>query len=326
MNGSPVKGLSFFLPDDNASRSMMRIRVLGAAAGGGFPQWNCNCRNCDGVRNGTVRARARTQSSIAISADDINWVLFNASPDLLAQYKGFPELQPGRAIRDTAIRSIVLMDAQIDHTTGLLMLREGQPLEIYCTDMAREDLSTGNPLFNILQHYCGVHWHKVPTKAGNRFPVIGAEELSFTAVPLKSKAPPYSPHRENPHEGDNIGMRITDTRSGKVLFYAPGLGEIEPHLRPFLEEADCLMVDGTFWTDDEMIRLGISKKRARDIGHLAQSGPEGMIEVLKPLKASQKILIHINNTNPILDEDSTQRRELDSCGIQVAYDGMDVKL
>ena len=304
----------------------MRIRVLGAAAGGGFPQWNCNCRNCDGVRKGSLRATPRTQSSIAVSADNINWILFNASPDLLAQYQGFGALQPGRAIRDTAIRSVVLMDAQIDHTTGLLMLREGRPLELYCTDMAHEDLNTGNPLIKILGHYCGVNWHKVPTERGTSFPVIGAEELNFTAVPSKSNAPPYSPHRDNPLEGDNIGMRIADPRSGKVLFYAPGLGEIEPHLKPFLEEADVLMVDGTFWTDDEMIRLGLSKKHARDIGHLPQSGAGGMIEVLKPLKASRKILIHINNTNPILDEDSDQRRQLASAGIEVAYDGMDVML
>jgi pyrroloquinoline quinone biosynthesis protein B len=304
----------------------MKIRVLGAAAGGGFPQWNCNCRNCDGVRKGKVRATPRTQSSIAISADGVNWILFNASPDLLAQYKSFAPLQPARAIRDTAIRSIVLMDAQIDHTTGLLMLREGRPLEIYCTDMAREDLSTGNPLFKILGHYCGVNWHAVPTEHGSSFPVIGAEDLAFTAVPLKSNAPPYSPHRDKPRQGDNIGVRIADPRSGRVLFYAPGLGEIEPHLRPFLEEADVLMVDGTFWTDDEMIRLGLSKKHARDIGHLPQSGIGGMVEVLKPLKASRKILIHINNTNPILDEDSDERRQLTGAGIEVAYDGMDVRL
>jgi len=304
----------------------MKIRVLGAAAGGGFPQWNCNCRNCDGVRKGTLRAKPRTQSSIALSADNVNWILFNASPDLLAQYQSFAALQPARAIRDTAICAVVLMDAQIDHTTGLLMLREGRPLEIYCTDMARQDLSTGNPLFNILGHYCGVNWHKVSTERGKSFQIIGAEPLVFSAVPLKSNAPPYSPRRDKPSPEDNIGMRIADPRSGKVLFYAPGLGEIEPHLKPFLEEADVLMVDGTFWTDDEMIRLGLSKKRARDIGHLPQSGPGGMIEALQPLKAARKILIHINNTNPILDEDSDERRRLASAGIEVAYDGMDVSL
>jgi pyrroloquinoline quinone biosynthesis protein B len=301
----------------------MRIRVLGSAAGGGFPQWNCNCRNCDGVRKGTLRTRARTQSSIVVSGDGVNWVLFNASPDLLTQYQRFPALQPGRNLRDTAIRSIVLMDAQIDHTTGLLMLREGKPLEIYCTEMAREDLTTGNPLFNILGHYCGVNWHRVPAEAGEPFSVIGAESLSFTAVALKSKAPPYSPHRDNPHDGDNIGMRIEDRQSGRILFYAPGLGKIEPHLKPFLQEADCVMVDGTFWTDDEMIRLGVSKKRAREIGHLPQSGEGGMIEVLKPLKASRKILIHINNTNPILDEDSAEHKQVIAAGIEVAYDGLD---
>jgi pyrroloquinoline quinone biosynthesis protein B len=304
----------------------MRIRVLGAAAGGGFPQWNCNCRNCDGLRKGTLRAQARTQSSIAVSANGTDWVLFNASPDLLAQIKAFPELQPGRSLRDTAIRAVVLMDAQIDHTTGLLMLREGKPLEIYCTDMAREDMTSGNPLFNVLGHYCGVNWHRVPTTTGNRFEIAGATGLSFTAVPLKSNAPPYSPHRDKTVEGDNIGMRITDERSGKVFFYAPGLGEIEPHLAPHLAQADCLMVDGTFWTDDEMVGLGISKKRARDIGHLPQSGPGGMIEVLKPLKASRKVLIHINNTNPILDDDSPQRRTLAQAGIEVAFDGMDITL
>jgi pyrroloquinoline quinone biosynthesis protein B len=218
------------------------------------------------------------------------------------------------------------MDAQIDHTTGLFMLREGQPLEVYCTEMAREDLTTGNPVFDILQHYCGIHWHGVPIDRDARFSVIGAGDLSFTATPVASKPPPYSPHRDRPRQGDNIGMRIVDPGTGRSLFYAPGLVEIEAHIRPFLEQADCVLVDGTFWTDDEMIRLGVSKKRARDIGHLPQSGAGGMIEALKPLKASRKVLIHINNTNPILNEDSPERRELEGLGIEVAYDGMDITL
>jgi len=238
----------------------------------------------------------------------------------------FPELQPGRTLRDTAIRAVVLMDAQIDHTTGLFMLREGQPLEIYSTDMAREDLTTGNPVFNILQHYCRIHWHRVPIEPGRQFSVIGAGDLSFSATPVASKPPPYSPHRDHPRQGDNIGMRISDPKTGGLVFYAPGLVEIEAHIRPFLEEADCVMVDGTFWTDDEMIRLGVSKKRAREIGHLPQSGAGGMIDVLKPLKARRKVLIHINNTNPILNEDSPEHRELADLSIEVAYDGMDITL
>ena len=305
----------------------MHIRVLGAAAGGGFPQWNCNCKNCDGLRKGTVRAVARTQSSIIVSSDGVNWVLFNASPDLLTQIKNTPTLQPGRTMRDTGIRAVVLMDGQIDHTTGLLMLREGkQPLNIYCTDMVHEDMTTGNPLFTILGHYCGVKWHKLSISAEHEYAIEGIEHLRFTSVSLKSKAPPYSPHRNDPHEGDNIGMRIVDPRTGKSVFYAPGLGEIEPHIKPFMVSADCLMVDGTFWTDDEMVALGISQKRAREIGHLPQSGEAGMINVLKPLRASRKILIHINNTNPILDEDSPQRAELGRAGIEVAFDGMAIDL
>jgi len=303
----------------------MHIRVLGSAAGGGFPQWNCNCRNCDGVRKGTVRARARTQSSIAVSPDRGDWILFNASPDLLTQFQGFPELQPARAVRDTAVRAIVLIDAQIDHTTGLLMLREGGRLAVYCTPQVREDLTRGHPLFGVLEHFCGVEWHPIGADVGATFSVAGAPGLSFTAVPLRSKPPPYSPHRNEPRSGDNIGVRIVDARTGRALFYAPGLGEIEPHLRPFLAEADCLMLDGTFWTDDELIRLGVSGKRARDMGHLPQSGPGGMLEALRPL-AARKILIHINNTNPILDEESPERAALDAAAIEVAYDGMEVEL
>jgi pyrroloquinoline quinone biosynthesis protein B len=304
----------------------MRIRVLGAAAGGGFPQWNCNCPNCDGLRKGKIPAKARTQSSIVVTGDGENWVLFNASPDLLAQLKSFPELQPARAIRDTAIAAIVLMDSQIDHTTGLLMLREGRPLRIYSTDMAHEDLTTGNPLFNILGHYCGVDWRRIPTAKGSEFAIPEAEGLSFSPVALKSKAPPYSPHRNDPHEGDNIGMHITDARTKKSLFYAPGLGEIEPHLKPYMENADCLLVDGTCWSDNELIDLGISKKRSRDMGHLPQSGEGGMISVLEKLPKARKILIHINNTNPILNEESPERAQLTRAGIEVAYDGMEITL
>jgi pyrroloquinoline quinone biosynthesis protein B len=277
------------------------------------------------VRKGTVRVRPRTQSSIALSADGTDWILFNASPDVLSQLRGFPRLQPERAIHDTAVRAIVLIDAQIDHTTGLLMLREGGRLSVYCTPQVREDLTRGNPLFGVLEHFCGVDWHAIAPDPGATFGIAAAEALSFTAVPLRSKPPPYSPHRNEPRPGDNIGVRIIDQRTGRALFYAPGLGEIEPHLQPILSAADCVMLDGTFWTEDELVRLGVSKKLARDMGHLPQSGPGGMLEALKPL-AARKILIHINNTNPILDEDSPERAVLDKAGVEVAYDGMEIEL
>jgi pyrroloquinoline quinone biosynthesis protein B len=305
----------------------MHIHVLGSGAGGGFPQWNCNCQNCDGLRKGSIKARKRTQSSICVSGDGVNWVLFNASPDVLQQIQEFPPLQPGRALRDTGIVGIVLIDAQIDHTTGLLMLREGQvKREIYCTQMVRQDLTSGNPLFNILGYYCGINHHDVPIDGKTAFEIPGATNLRFTAVALKSKAPPYSPHRYDSHVGDTIGVRVEDTSTGKVLFYAPGLGEIEPHIPPLFESADCIMVDGTFWTDTEMIDMGLTDKTARDIGHIPQSGENGMMEVLSTYKKQRKVLIHINNTNPILNEESAERKILEAAGIEVSHDGMDIIL
>lgn len=304
----------------------MRIQVLGSAAGGGFPQWNCNCFNCNGVRQGTIVARPRTQSSIAVSEDGIDWVLINASPDILTQVRAFPALQPARALRDSGIASVVLMDAQIDHVTGLLMLRErSSPLEIHATRQVVNDLTEGLTLFKALSHYCGVNWHPI-TPDGTGFAVRGLPNALFEAVTLDSKAPPYSPHRNDPHAGDNIGLKITNPRSGRSAFYAPGLGAVTPRLLALMEGADVLMVDGTFWTDDEMIRLGLSKKTAAEMGHLPQSGPDGMISVLKGLPASRKILIHINNSNPILREDSPERAELAGHGIEVAFDGMEVEL
>ena len=304
----------------------MKIRVLGSAAGGGFPQWNCNCDNCDGVRRGTIRARARTQSSIAISGDGLDWVLINASPDILTQIKDNPVLQPARQPRDSGISAVVLMDAQVDHVTGLLMLRErNSPLPIYATEQVFADLTSGLPLINTLAHYCTVERHLI-TPDNQAFSVPQVATLSLTPIPLSSKAPPYSPHRNDPHHGDNIGISFTDTQNGKSVFYAPGLGEIEPQVERAMQQADILLIDGTFWTDDELIRLGMSSKRAADMGHLAQSGPGGMIEVLQQYPHKRRILIHINNTNPILREDSEQAIELARLGIEIAFDGMHIEI
>jgi pyrroloquinoline quinone biosynthesis protein B len=300
----------------------MKIIVLGSAAGGGFPQWNCNCRNCAGVRSGAVRATPRTQSSIAVSANGSDWVLINASPDILSQIRATPALQPARAMRDSGIAAVILMDAQVDHVTGLLMLRESRhKLPLYCTASVWGDLNTGLPLAPVLDHYCGVRWHELQLSGG--FDLSG---LSFTAIDLASKAPPYSPHRHHPGPGDNIGLLIADAASGKQLFYAPGLGAIEPQVEAAMRSADCVLVDGTFWTADEMQALDLSSKSAADMGHLPQSGDGGMIDVLERIGARRKILIHINNTNPILDDDSPQRATLAGHGIEVAFDGMEIAL
>ena len=303
----------------------MKIRVLGAGAGGGFPQWNCNCAQCAGVRDQTLEATPRTQSSIAVSVDDEQWVLFNASPDIRTQLEAFPGAHPRKGIRDSGIKAIVLIDSQIDHTTGLLMLRESaSPLPIFCSEMVRQDLTSGFPIFTILGHYCGVQHHPIPLD-GRPFTIAGFEDLRFYSHSLKSKAPPYSPHRHDPHDGDNIGVIIEQVSSGKKLYYAPGLGEIEPHVKRAFESVDCILVDGTFWQHDEMERRGISSKRALEMGHLPQSGAGGMISTLDGLPA-RKILIHINKTNPILDEASPERHELKAHGIEVAHDGLEICL
>ena len=200
----------------------MKIQVLGSAAGGGFPQWNCNCDNCAGYRNGSLNAKSRTQSSICVSSNGVDWALINASPDIRQQIIDFPALQPGRGKRDTGIRGVVLMDSQIDHTTGLLMLRElAHPLPMYCTDMVQQDLTTGFPVMKMLSHYCDTTWRQIYAD-GSAFGVEGVDDILFRGIYLSSKAPPYSPHRHDPHQGDNIGMLIEDQKTGGVSFLCAG--------------------------------------------------------------------------------------------------------
>jgi pyrroloquinoline quinone biosynthesis protein B len=304
----------------------MFIQILGSAAGGGFPQWNCNCRNCSGVRNGSLRAQPRSQSSIAISDDGEHWILCNASPDIRAQIESFPALQPARKVRDTAIAAVLLMDSQIDHCTGLLTLREGCPHQVWCTAMVHQDLSSGFPLFNMLAHWNGGLQHNLIELDGMPFSIPACPNLRLTAIALRSSAPPYSPHRGNPHPGDNIGLFIEDLQTGGALFYAPGLGQVDEQLLGWMRRADCLLVDGTLWRDDEMRVCEVGDKLGSEMGHLPQSGAGGMIEVLDSLPGPRKILIHINNTNPILDVDSAERAILDEHGIEVAWDGLSIQL
>lgn len=304
----------------------MKVHILGSGAGGGFPQWNCNCRNCRRIRSGDMRGKARSQSSITLSSNGEDWVLFNASPDIRAQLASFPPMQPGREVRDTGISAIILCDAQIDHTTGLIMLREhNKPWDVYCSAAVHQDLTSGYPLFNVLEHFRGVNWHEITTDQAS-FTIPKLDGLIFTGVPIKSEAPPYSPHRHNTVPGDNMGFKIEDTNTGKNLFYAPGLGKIEPHVYEYFENADCILVDGTVWTNDEMSNEGISNKLASEMGHLDQSSEHGIMNTISPLSKPRKILIHINNTNPILDEESPQHAELVNAGIELAFDGMDIEL
>lgn len=303
----------------------MYIYVLGSAAGGGFPQWNCNCPNCHGVRTGTIQAKARTQSSIAVSENGTDWVLLNASPDIRQQLFEFKAAQPARKLRDTGITSVILMDSQLDHTTGLLTLREGCPMNVWCTEMVHQDLTSGFPVFNMLKHWNGgLQYHEINPKQA--FKINDFENLEFLPLIIKSAAPPYSPHRNDPHDGDNIALIIKDHKTQKQLFYAPGLGKIDHQIMQIMQGSDCVMIDGTLWTDDEMQQTGVGTKTGREMGHLYISGEGGSLSYLNQLSTPKKVLIHINNTNPILNENSSQFAELKANGVEVAYDGMQIEL
>jgi pyrroloquinoline quinone biosynthesis protein B len=304
----------------------MKLLVLGSSAGGGFPQWNCNCAQCAGVRAGRPGLLGRTQSSVAVGGPD-DWVLVNASPDLLQQIRANPALQPARRLRDSGIAGVLLCDGQIDHTTGLFLLRERSArLPLWCTDAVYEDLTQGNPVLRVLEHFCGVERQRIDP-GGVAFEVPGVAGLRVRALALQSKPAPFSPHRESPVPGDNLGFVFENRSNGRRIFYAPGLAEIDEAARRAMDTSDIVMVDGTFFTDDEMVRLGLSTKTGRQIGHLPQSGTGGMLECLARLPAAtRKMLIHINNTNPILDEYSAERAACTAAGVEVCHDGQEIEL
>lgn len=307
----------------------MLIKVLGAGAGGGLPQWNCNCANCTQARSRTGPVKPRTQSSIAISDNGDDWVLVNASPDLLAQLRAQPSLQPARAVRDSGIAAVLLCDAQIDHVTGLVMLRERTtPLPLYATQPVLDDLSAAFPLIPLLARYCGVDQH--PIELGASFHIAPLDGVRFTAIEIASAPPPYSPHRAAPVIGDNVAFVIEDMATSATAVYAPGLARPSPSILAAMRSARVVLVDGTFWTDTEMITLGLSSKRAADMGHLAQcdaNGEAGMLALLDSLPdTTRKVLIHINNTNPILDPRSDAYAIVREHGIEIAEDGMELQV
>lgn len=307
----------------------MLIKVLGSGAGGGLPQWNCNCANCSRARAFTSGLKARTQSSIAVSQNGEDWALVNASPDLLTQLRAHPELQPARALRDSGIAAVMLCDAQIDHVTGLLMLRERtSPLPLYATRPVLDDLSSAFPLIPLLGHYCGVEQH--PIAPGAAFGIEPLADVRFTPIAIESAAPPYSPHRNAPVPGDNIALLMENVATGARVFYAPGLVHASDAIMTAMRSAQIVLVDGTFWTDTEMIDLGLSRKHATEMGHLAQcpaNGRPGMLALLDILPSTtRKVLIHINNTNPILDPASDAHAIVRAHGIEIAEDGMELQV
>ena len=297
----------------------MWVRVLGAAAGGGFPQWNCGCPRCRAARDGSRPCRPRTQSSVAVSADYRRWFLLNASPDIRAQIESFPPLHP-RGVRDSPLQAVLLTDGELDHTLGLLLLREADVLEVHATEAVHETLCNGTSLLQTLGAYARIEWRPVST--GEE--VSLADGLSYRAfdVPSDKRA------RFGTGAGDEsvVGYRFTDGRTGRALVYLPGAQQLTASVLAHLEGCACLLFDGTCWQDDELIRLGIAEKTSRDMGHLPIDGAYGSLKQLAPLPIERKIYIHINNTNPILLEDAPERRIVEEHGLEVAADGLELEI
>src|SRR5271154_3925403 len=297
----------------------MLVRVLGSAAGGGFPQWNCNCRTCAAARDPDAPARPRTQSSIAVRAGEGRWYLVNASPDLRQQLADLPGGDAG-ALRTTPLAGVILTDAEIDHTAGLLLLRESsEPLEVYSTAEVRQALTLYYPVLTMLERYCGVHWHELAP--GETVVLDGILEIDVFAS--GGDPPLYVP--EEAGEMNATGLTIRDRSTGGVLTYAPALETIDDEIAERLAGSDCVIVDGTFWEKDELVSLGLAERDALAMGHMPLSGSDGSLATLERIPV-RTILAHINNTNPILLDDSAERALVTAGGIDVAHDGMEIEL
>lgn len=314
----------------------MKLLVLGSGAGGGFPLWNFHCRLCSAWRRGELDASARTQSAIALSQDGRpgeGWLLINASPDLPQQIRATPALQPGHAGHpgDQPIRAVVLLDSRLHHVAGLLSLRESRELEVYATPLVFEDLTAELPLLHVLESYCRVRWRMLPIAGDTRsavFEIPGFPALSFTAVAVPARAPRHARLRSEA-AGECIALQVQDLRSGRSLFLAPALAGVGAAEQDRMQRADCVIVDGTFWTELGMQEAGVGALSASDKGHLPQrrhGERPGMIDALRASGAARKVLTHIHHSNPVLDRGGAERRELAAQGIEVAHDGMVIEL
>lgn len=305
----------------------MHVRLLGTAAGGGFPQWNCGCFNCDGVRRGAIRARPRTQSCAAVSADGRRWFLLNASPDVRVQIESFAPLLPHGIVRGTTIQGILLTNADLDHTLGLLMLREGGRLPVHATSSVQRALDEGLHLSEVLDRYGGVDWRRPPASLAPLACGDGTlSGLSYAAFPVPGKLPRYREGRAASSEEDAVGYQFVDEFTGRRLVYVPGLAALDCDVLTRLQGADALLLDGTFWSDDEMRIVGAGTASARAMGHLPVGSEDGSLSVVAPLPAAHKIYVHINNTNPMLREDSPERQAVEKAGALVGWDGLEFTL
>ena len=305
----------------------MNIEILGSSAGGGLPQWNCGCPNCASVRRGEPGISARSQDSIAVSADGSRWLLCNASPDIAAQLAASPRLHP-RTTRESRVNAIVLTNGDVDHCLGLFNLRESQPLAIYATETVWRGLAEHNVLVRTLQRFAGhTVWRRLVLDAPTEVADPDGVSLGLTMIAraVHGKRPVHLELAQVAEVSpeDNVGLEITAT-GGKRLAYVPGAAHAEA-VRAF-GRVDCLLFDGTFWTDDEMIRMSTGTGRASSMAHLPISGDDGSLAALAAAPAGRRIYTHINNTNPILRDGSAERRAVEAAGWEIAYDGMRLTL
>jgi pyrroloquinoline quinone biosynthesis protein B len=305
----------------------MRLRILGSAAGGGLPQWNCACPNCVEARRGAGRVRPRTQDAMALDLGGGAWVLVNASPDIHRQIQATPDLWPASG-RSTPIRGVILTNGDLDHTLGLFSLRENTPLTLYATDAVHRGLVEGNTLFRTLQRFPGqVTFERLTLEWPLALPGIDGRPsgVTVTPVPLPGKVAKHLEGLAAPSPEDNVGLWIHDERSGKRLVVASAAGAGGDYVG-LLDGADALVFDGTFWSSDELPRLGLGTARAEDMAHLPIGGPSGSLALLAGVTARRKIFTHINNTNPILVEGSPERGAVEAAGWEVAEDGVSIDL
>jgi len=300
----------------------LKIRVLGSAAGGGFPQWNCGCANCKGARSGDARFRPRTQESVAISADGSAWFLINVSPEIRAQIEACDALWP-RSERHSPIAGLLLTNGDLDHCLGLLSLRESHPLVVYATDSVRDGFTTNNVLYRTLERFPGqLSWRQL---SPGRSVELSGSTLSVTPVAAPGKLPLHLESSCTPSPDDNIGLVIRDGRSGGSIGYFSGVAAASPELERAAAGCDLVFFDGTFWSSDELIAAGLGTRRAEDMAHWPIGGRDGSLAFVSRLPG-RKLYIHVNNTNPVLREDSEELRTVKSAGVEVAYDGMELEL
>jgi pyrroloquinoline quinone biosynthesis protein B len=310
----------------------MVIKVLGSAAGGGFPQWNCNGRNSADVRRGLPGLAPRTQASIAVSTDGRRWVLLNAAPDLRQQINDTPELhpEPQGSPRNSPIKAVILTNGDVDAVAGLLTLREGQPFTIYGTARVLDVLAS-NSIFNVLDPKLV---KRVTMKLNRPFAVegpAGPVGVEVEAFPVPGKVALYLEDATagaglGTQEGDTVGLKVTDVASRHHFYFIPGCARLDDALRARLEAAPLLFFDGTLYTNDEMIAQGLLNKTGERIGHMNMSGKDGSLEQFAPLDVGRKIYIHINNSNPALRENSRERAAVEAAGWEVSYDGMEIRV